>query len=67
MRIVLSRLSKKPFSCCGRDRETKRFPTGIRRAGFARPRKRASFKAFCDFSESRWNESLYADSPSKKA
>lgn len=32
MRIVLSRLSKKPFSCCGRDRETKRFPTGIRKA-----------------------------------
>ena len=52
---------------CGRVRETKRFPTGIRRADFARSRKRASFKAFCDFSESRWSKSLYTDSSSKKA
>ena len=40
--------------CRGRVWETKRFPTGIRRGGFAHSRKTVRFKVY------RWNASVYS-------
>ena len=48
------RKSRCPFAVHGRVWETKRFPTGIRRGGFAHSRKTVRFKVY------RWNASVYS-------